>query len=254
MKKLVLSAIGVALSIQLATATAAPRHEPAMVKALQQLSLSEQQQQQINQIIGARRADVDIFATDGRELRREMKTLVQADVWDQSAIERALLARAELHQSRKLEQAQTRHQVWNVLSAEQQAQMLALIDERGPRNRDRGQLRERLWERISDRLALTDAQYEAISTIRSDFADQRELSKARMTEFRQAEQALIRTSEFDIAAWQDLYTQYQSVKLQQGVAKAYMHHQVLQVLTPEQREKLNQAERKIRQRMHGRGA
>lgn len=254
MRKLVFSVIGLALSIQLANVTAAPRHEAPMVKALQELSLSEQQQKDINAIIGARRADIDIFANDGCELHREIRTLVQADIWDQSAVEQTLLARTEQHQSRKLAQAQTHHQVWNVLSAGQQQEMLAMIEERSPMRRDRALTGERIWARISDRLALTESQYESIRAIRGDFANQGKLIKIRMTEFRQAEQALIRTTEFDVEAWQQLYAQYQGFKLEQGVAKAYMHHQVLQVLTPEQRVKLAQAERKIKERMRSRGA
>lgn len=252
MKKWLLVAFSAAFAMSV---SAAPFDGPMkrganMIKVLKQLDLSDQQKDAVRDILDSAREDVDIFADSRKQQREAIKQLVAADDWDQAAVEQAFLVNAEQHQQRKLNAAQVRHQVWNVLDAEQQAE-LASFSARELPERDENK-RQKMWNRVSKRIGITDTQQQEIDAIRSAFEVDKTQIRETIKAHRDAEKALIRTSDFDQAQWDAMFAEHQAFVVDLAVSKAYMQHQVLQVLTPEQREELSKVERKMRKKMRGR--
>ena len=251
MKKWILAAASAAfaMSVSAAPFDVPAKHAGKMIHVLKELDLNDEQKGEVRDILSAAREDVDIFADDRKQQRETIKQLVEADAWDQAAVEQAFLANVDVKQQRRLNFAQVRHQIWNVLDTEQQADLQEMTAETKA-ERD-GNKRQKVWERLAKRIGVTEAQQQEIDAIRSAFEFDKSTVRETMKAHKDAEKALIQTADFDQAAWDSLFQEHQAFTIELAVSKAYMQHQILQVLTPEQREQLSKAERKIRKKMRG---
>lgn len=249
MKKLLYGAVALAISLSV---SAQPmerdgRGAPFM-KLLKQLELSEQQKQEVKQILQAGRDDHRLFRADRRDAKQSMRAIIQADSWDQDAALLVINENADLHQQARLNRALTRHQIWLLLDEAQQQQLSQMSNESGDRKARAKQRREGMWQRVSEKLELSEQQLSEIEAIRAQRRDESEAFKTLAKAHREAEKALIRTDTFDQQAWLTLYEQHQDAATTQALSMAYSRHQMAQVLTEEQRQSLEEMTHKVRKR------
>lgn len=224
------------------------RSKHPIMKVLKQLELSDQQQQDIKQQLKTHRADRAVYREDGKQLKATLRDIIDADTWDTEAATETLLATADLKQGLLNSRALTHHTIWLLLTEEQQQKLNQITAERDGDNADneRRFRNKDKWDKIARRLSLSDEQATAIEAIRDDF----ELQQVTFKELRKAQKAtedeIIRTDTFDQIAWETLYAEHEQAMLEHAVARAYMQHQVLQVLTDEQRTKLQKLQRKMK--------
>ncbi len=249
MKKLLYGAVALAISL---SASAQPmerdgRGSPFM-KTLKQLELNEQQKADVKLIIKQARSDQALFQQERRDARKSMQAVIRAEEWDAAVAQQILDENADLHQQARLQQALTRHNIWLLLD-DSQKQTLSDLDGRGNERKARMQeRRESMWQRVTEKLALSDQQQSDIATIRQQRMEASDAFRTLAKAHREAERDLIRSATFDQVAWQSLYQQHQDAAQSQALAMAYSKHQVMQVLTEEQRELFANAEKKAQKR------
>jgi protein CpxP len=114
-----------------------------MKRMFSKLGLTEQQQEEVKAIREAAHASMKDNKGQFEGFRDQMKALVQAESFDEAAY-RTLI---ESKQSHKVDmmviKAKMKNGVWNVLTAEQQAEMAEMIEKRG----ERGQRHQRRGHR-----------------------------------------------------------------------------------------------------------
>ena len=217
-----------------------PHHQMALLK---QLDLSREQRQDVRQLMRQGRQDVAVYREDLRAVRQQMQALIKAESWDEAAVKDLLEERQPLMAQLALTRANKKHQVWQVLSDEQQAEFEALMQDREPREfSDRQQ-------KMLERLDLSDAQQQQIDQIRTENAANKAAFRQLRQDLKQAEAELIKADSFDQDAWQGLRAEYQQVFADYALKGLYARHQVWQVLSDEQQA---EAEQRMQKRKHKR--
>lgn len=106
-------------------------HSRMQQRMTAQLNLDEQQQALLGQISqGTQKKQL-------RELRGQLKVLVQADKYDSAAVDRLAQQIANITRSEIVQQSAARHTFYQSLSTEQRAQVAKFNDQKGKRSRDR---------------------------------------------------------------------------------------------------------------------
>jgi Spy/CpxP family protein refolding chaperone len=162
---------------------------------------------------------------------------VQSTEWDQTAVENAMTQRQFLRQEKALQRATNKNLVWNVLTETQQTEFAAQLatpntelDEKHKEGKKKGKCHGYKLKRLD----LTEAQLTAVEAIKTAAKTNGEDVKAILKTFKQAEQALIQSTDFAPEAWQSLSNQYQVDFLTMVVLKAKTKHDMWNLLTPEQ--------------------
>jgi Spy/CpxP family protein refolding chaperone len=232
----------IALCLSLAIAVPAIAHKShhqrhdGMRQILSELSLTDTQKQDIKQILKQSREDRNLFKTDNKSLKTELRSIIQSSEWDQTAVESALTQRQALTQQKALQRANNKNQVWNLLTETQQVEFIAQLETRkakreemGPRDKRKGK-----GNRL-ERLGLSTEQLAAVETIKSEAKASRVAIKTGIKTYKEAEQALIHSSGFNTQTWQTLNAQYQADFLSMGVLEAKTKYDIWNLLTPEQK-------------------
>lgn len=229
------------------------RGKKPMMKVLAQLDLSDQQKQDIKEQLKNSRGDRAIYREDGKQLKSALRDIVDADSWDPIAATEALQASADIKQVQLNNRALTQHNVWLLLTDSQQQELNTISAERENAKEARNGRkldRKDKWSKIEKRLALSDEQSAAIEDIRTEFEQQQATFKQVRKSHKAIEKTIIRSESFDQQAWESLYAEHEQSMLEHAVARAYMQHQVLQVLTDEQQTKLHKLQRKMKNKKH----
>jgi len=243
MKKVIAILSPIALSLALVTLPASAgqgqhKHR-GFHSMLQQLELSEQQRQDIRQTISQSRADRAVYREDLRALREEIKGYTHTDSWNEVAVRELLSQQEHLLATIKLQKAQKKHAVWNLLSAEQQQQWQTLKEQRKAKYAQRKDNNRRI-NKLSQ-LDLTPEQEASIEQLKADKQNQKQSFEADYQAFRQAQLVLIQAETFDEQAWQVLWQQNQPLLMNMAVARALHRFNVWNVLTEEQQQQLSEA-------------
>ena len=234
-----LSPLAIALSLALsANAYAGHGHhstDNGMGQMVRQLDLSAAQRQDIRQVIKQARRDRALYRQDERQFRQDIRALVQAPQWDEQATHTTLSQSQSLLDKLALQKASSKHQVWQLLSAQQQGGFLQAVEDREPRKRD-GHGATRLLKEI----ALSDEQSAAILQLKTDLQASRDAYKIKRQAFKQAERALIQSEAFSQSAWQAIRVEYQQDLLAMALLKAKSRHDSWQILTTAQQAQLKE--------------
>ena len=118
------------------------RGERMMQHMFSRLDLSDEQRDAVHAIRDEAHATMDAYKeksqVDPAQMRAQMKALVQAESFDEQAF-RDLMSQQQVHKTQMaLIHAKMKNAVWNVLNAEQQAQMSEMMEKRGKRGFGRG--------------------------------------------------------------------------------------------------------------------
>ncbi len=107
------------------------KHSKHMMKRMiKELSLSEQQQVQIKAISTQAKAQHETLREAMKKFKGEEKTLLQAQAFDEQAYTSLHAAYQPIHMQIALTRAKTKHEIFNVLTTEQQEKWLALMEKR----------------------------------------------------------------------------------------------------------------------------
>ncbi len=258
-----ITAIALCSSLVLSSyALAKPQHGEHMQKMkrmFSQLSVTDTQKQDIRQIMKQGFADSKVNMLDKKAFKAELGALVRSSTWDAEAVEALLVQGQTQFAPNKLSQAQNKHAVWNVLTPEQQAQLIQLKEERkakqdaatdgpkkGKKNKKKG--------KKGGKLNLTDAQKESMAAIRNAAKTDAAAVKERLKAFKLAEKSLIQSPDFSAEAWTSLHSQYKNDFLAAALIKTKAKHDSWNVLTPEQQAKAAAKKAKEKKRAAKKGS
>jgi Spy/CpxP family protein refolding chaperone len=212
-----------------------------MRQILSELSLTIIQKQDIRQILKQTSDDRDLFSTDAKSLKTELRNLVQSTAWDQTAVEGAISQHQDLMQTRALQRASNKNQVWNLLTDEQQAEFVVLFDrlktqreEMGSEGKIKGKGKTKGERNKLKRLDLTEEQLAGVEVIKTAAKASGEETKAKLKTYKQAERALVHSTDFNAEAWQTLSNEYQADFMTMVILRAKTKHDIWNLLTPEQ--------------------
>lgn len=242
LKKVLVLSISALLSAAVLAGPGKGQRE-GMHKILKQLDLTAEQRQDIRQILQDGRQDRLVYKADFRDFGQQIRAQVQSDSFDEESVKSLLQDRSDLRAELALERAQRKHQVWNLLTDEQQAEF-----EQQQQTRERKDPKDRIAKRLA-KLDLSSEQQMQIDQIMADNADKRTAAREQHLAFKTAQAALIKADEFDQVAWKALFAEQQAQMIQNGVNRAQARNQVWNLLTEEQQQKA-QSMKKKRQKKH----
>jgi len=103
---------------------------------------------------------------------------------------------------------------------------------------DQQQLKmKKRFHRLAKKLALSEKQRDEIKPLFAHMQAERQAQKGALSGFKAQMQTLVQASEFDESEFDAIYAEFQPNFQGIAMAKAKMHHAVMQVLTPEQQQK-----------------
>lgn len=253
--KTLLTPIALSLALVVAVPAIAKKdrdhNRDGMRQILSQLSLTDVQKQDIKEIMKQSRQDGRVFKEDSSAYRSDIQTLVQSNEWDQSAIETALAQSEAVHTDKMLQRATQKNLVWNTLTSEQQTKFTVLVAEKKASIESKDSNKKSKHKRkgkMFKKLALTDDQKAEIKSIREQAKENDKELKAKLKTFKEAERALISSSSFSSEDWLALSAEYQSDFVAMSVSKAKVRHNIWNVLTAEQQQKVSEKMEKMQDR------
>jgi Spy/CpxP family protein refolding chaperone len=211
-----------------------------MRQILSELSLTDIQKQDIRQISKQNREDRGLFSGDVKSLKQELRNLVQSSEWDHAAVDGVITKRQTLMQAKALERATNKNQVWNLLTEAQQDEFVVFFDALRAVRKGKGVTGSKRGNHRGNKLArldLSEVQLAAIIVIKNESKATGKKTKAKLQVYKQAEQLLVQSADFDAAAWQALNNEYQANFLTIAILKAKTQHDIWNQLTPEQQAK-----------------
>lgn len=207
------------------------------------LSLTDTQKQDIRLVLKQSREDRSASRTDDKALRTELRSIIQSTEWDQAAVESAITQNQAQLQEKALIRASNKNQVWNLLTETQQGEFVAQMETRKAKHKEmdssekgkgKGNKRKGSGNRLKH-LHLSAAQLAAIETVKSESKASRAEIKASIKTYKQAERALIHSSDFNEQAWKTLNAQYQADFLSMAVLEFKTKNEIWNLLTTEQK-------------------
>jgi Spy/CpxP family protein refolding chaperone len=198
------------------------------------LGLSEEQKQDIGEILRQTAQDNSVFQGEKIALRSQMQDMMNANVWDEVLATDLATQRASLSDPIQLNIAKAYNEAFLVLDAEQQTQFLERQAKRSEREAKQKSID---FSRLQERLNLSEAQVESLAQIQDASSEATSDLKAKLKAHRQAEKVLVFTQSFDEEAWSDLQTDILPTRIAYDVSKADTRYQMLQVLDEQQRAK-----------------
>jgi protein CpxP len=211
-----------------------------MHQILSELSLTDTQKQDIRQISKQNREDRGLFSSDVKLLKQELRNLVQSSEWDHAAVESLITKRQTLMQAKALQRATNKNQVWNLLTEAQQDEFVVFSDALKAERKGKGVAGWKEGKRKGKklkRLDLSEVQLATINAIKNESKATGQKIKAKLQVYKQAEQLLVQSADFDADAWQALNNEYQANFLTMAILKAKTQHDIWNQLTPEQQAK-----------------
>ncbi|MGS2718965.1 Spy/CpxP family protein refolding chaperone [Paraglaciecola aestuariivivens] len=218
------------------------QNHQSMRRMFSELDLSDAQKQDIRQLRKQNKADKGLMKQDAKLLNESLRSLVQADQWQATEVANVIAEQQKLFAQKALQQATNKHQVWLLLTTEQQAQLAQQMTDKKT-NKKAKKAKKRKQHKRMKALDLTDQQVSELAAIREASQAEMQPVQAKIKEFKQSERQLIHSAEFSQAAWQSLWQQYQDDFTTAKMLKTKVKHDSWNLLTPEQQAK---AEAKMR--------
>jgi protein CpxP len=258
------SIISIALALSIATigiyspliiaqeAEQGTRQQSRAIGMLKQLGLSQEQKQDIAQIMRQTRQDNGVYKQDNRAQREQLKTLMAQDTWDsavaQSIVEQNIAQSTQVQMNRAI----ARNQSYLVLNQEQKDE-LTLVREK---NEKRGKGRKsKNKKRMGRGLNLNAEQRSAIGDIQASLKSKNIALKNTMRQYKHAQQAVVMSDSFNQETWLALQETMQPTLVAMRLNALEARFQMRSLLTQEQLDTLEQREAKKTKRngKQGRG-
>jgi protein CpxP len=245
MKKLLLSlTVASLLSVSAYSISAheGKRHRDIEREIITNPSLTQQQKEDIKQIFKQTKQDLGIYRAEQEQVRTSMRALLQSGSWDQVAVTNAIEQQMQLTLQLQLIKAKSKNQVFNQLSAEQQAQFIANRDDKKGTKRNGNPKRN--IQRLAKALALNSDQQTQLTVMMTNDKARRATNKEQVKNIRAQLNAIIQAEEFDDSAWLAVHAQNKQQKLDMAVSKIKSRFDILSLLNAEQGEKFEKMMKK----------
>jgi protein CpxP len=210
-----------------------------MRQILSELSLTDTQKQDIRQIAKQNRENRGLFSSDVIPFRG-LRNLVQSSEWDHVAVEIAITEIQTLIQTNALQRATNKNQVWNLLTEAQQGEFVVFFDALKAERKGKGVAGWKEGKRKGKklkRLDLSEAQLAAVNVIKNKSEASGKKNKAKLKVYKQAEQLLVQSVDFNAETWQTLNNEYRADFLSIAILKVKTQYDIWNQLTPEQQAK-----------------
>ncbi|MBC3767632.1 Spy/CpxP family protein refolding chaperone [Neptunicella marina] len=248
MKKLMLNKITRSLGLVLLTIVlVAPvsanwRGEHPQVAAMfHQLDLSREQKMQIRSLLKEQRQQ---HKREGREqAHRQLKALIDGDNYDSATALQLATQQVQKKSEKGLEQAQLKHQLWQVLTAEQQTQWQELQTERAQRERPEPKDRPMPF----DLLSLSDEQQQQLDVLKQNAEQNHQAHKTLMKQIRSEIKAVVQSADYSDEQVTQIYASYQPQLIELAKAEVKFRYDSWHLLTQEQQEELKSLCREFKQ-------
>ncbi|WP_420934784.1 Spy/CpxP family protein refolding chaperone [Alteromonas sp. A081] len=237
-----------------------------MVQQLRGLSLSEAQKSEIKALITQfKEANASEVKGHSRDERRKADSMSRLDVATatDAQINEMVAQRVAKQSSKQLEFATLRHDVFAVLTTEQQAELderHSKFEEKRERKHERReqamqshkdsrgdkQQREKREMKQFAGLSLSDEQKAEIAQLIDSQKERAESHRETVKTFKQAQRDLVRSDAFSEDAFIALSTKYEDDLIAAGVEKVKFRSTLMAVLTDEQQEALKSRKREMR--------
>ncbi|WP_334031379.1 Spy/CpxP family protein refolding chaperone [Alteromonas sp. P256] len=236
-----------------------------MVKQLRGLSLSEAQKSEIKALVTQfKEANSDETKGHSQEERRNANSTPRLDLTTatDAEITEIVAQRVAKQSSKQLEFATLRHDVFAVLTTEQQAE----LDERHSKFEEKRERREQTMQSHKDSrgdkqqrgqremkqfagLSLSEEQKAEIAQLIDLRKESAEFHRETLKTFKQAQRDLVRSDAFSEDAFIALSAKYEDDLIAAGVEKVKFRSTLMAVLTDEQQEELKSRKREMRELM-----
>lgn len=217
-------------------------HERALMASL---SLTQQQKEDIKQIRKESKQDLSVYRAEQKQLRENMRSIMQASSWDEVAVTNAINEQMKLNLQSKLIEAKSKNKVFNQLSAEQQAQFIAAReDKRDKKDGKKHKSPGKKMQRIVKALDLNAEQQAKLTQMMVTNKTEKQANRAQAKIIKMQLAQIIQAKEFDEDAWLAIHANNRQQKLDMAVNKAKARFEMLSVLSAEQREKFEKIMKK----------
>ena len=224
----------VVLALFASGAVAAHQAKFPMFQLLKKLELTTEQKDDISQLVQSSKSDASVFKEDMQQLRDEITAIVRSDTWNAEGAENAIRQRQAIIAELGLLKATTKHDMWSLLTEEQQDELdVLLAEDKEPREK-----KNRKKPNFLGKLDLSDEQSAQIEAIKTSMKEQREAFKPTRKEFKSAERDLSFSETFSPDAWHDLQDNYFEAFVSMSLSGAEARHQIWLVLDDTQRDTL----------------
>ncbi|MDG1122810.1 MAG: Spy/CpxP family protein refolding chaperone, partial [Glaciecola sp.] len=177
---------------------------------MQELNLSDSQKEAIQTIRQQAKEGRSLFRGERDEAMELMRQGKQLDTWDEATARSLVESKITNRQAFELVNAQNKHAVFAVLTAEQQAQFNAIQAEkhadRDPLKRQEKRLSKLL--RMANKVDATDEQISQLTDIHNTATASMQSYHSNVMAHKMSERALIQADEFDTDAWQALQDEF----------------------------------------------
>ncbi|NMH60076.1 Spy/CpxP family protein refolding chaperone [Alteromonas ponticola] len=202
--------------------------EDKSFRVYQKLNLSDDQKNTIKELTASFRQAHPPVTRESRPSK--MPSLQQP--FDEEAFTSHFLQRNPDKAHQHLEHAQLQHAIFHVFTDAQQLKFVQLQNKRKAKMHF---WRTKKIERTLDTLNLDPGQREQISAMRDEHDQHRKVMSSQMEDYYQQRRDIIQQTVFDDNQWLALETKYQDVKLDVALQNAKHRHQLLAILSDEQR-------------------
>nr|WP_136251440.1 Spy/CpxP family protein refolding chaperone [Ningiella ruwaisensis] len=210
-------------------------------KLFERLDLTQAQQQDIRQILSQTKADNAIYRGERDTMQSDMQVLMQKSSWDAQLAQQIVSTRVDHSTEVALNIANAKHEAYSLLSNEQKAELAKVLNNASDMDkRAKPGNRERRLDimKLAKRLDVSDSQLSQLQAIKEQQQSYNQAHRSEFKTFKDAEQTLIFSDEFNTDAWLALQAQQKQAKIELGVQQAYFQYQMLSVLDDSQRETL----------------
>lgn len=261
MKKKILSAlsivcIGLTLSTHvLADRDAQSRHDfkrlmLSDVRLFKKLSLSDEQRDQLKEIVKQTKQDNSVFAGEKDEIRQQMQDLMKLSSWDEVTARAIIQSQIQQSSQIELNRAKAKHAMYQVLNAEQQLELANLRDnvrEKRANKQDKLDAKKnRKNKRITKALDLTPEQVTQWNDLRAQAKEKLSVNKDAAQAHKQAIRSIIQATSFDESAWLALQASFEEQRIEKRLIMAKLMFDNLAMLDDQQKNKLNKIVKKMK--------
>lgn len=222
-----------------------------VLKALD-VELSKEQKLEIRAIAQQTRENNSVYGGEKQEIRLQMRDLMNMPVWDAQFAREIISSQMENGQQLKLNQAQAKHAIYQVLSDEQKQALAENAEQKGKRkgeNKGKGKKRQAKMEaRLVKALSLTDEQQATWAQNKESGKVLKESFRSVMQDHRAQVKQVIQADSFDTDAFLALQDSFSETLLEHRVQMAEIKYASFAALTPEQKQKMEKIRNKMKEK------
>lgn len=198
-----------------------------------QLDLSDAQKEQIKTIRQNSREEKKIYREEQKSVRESFKAVMEAELWDESAVTSAATSEIAASKQLRLIDANSKNAVYNVLTAEQQAQLSELMEDRPERSSRLDKLSTRF-----EKLRLSDEQKSSVDALLATHQAEIQALEETLKSAKEAQRALVMSDNFDQSAWSQLFDDNKGAMVAARVSSAKLMFDLKSVLSKKQLKRL----------------